>query len=206
MAPAVRHAVISSPCAARCPGSGRRRAAGRTRPGSRRPGAVRTVHVHHGVERGERDRHVRGVGGDAGRAGAEDRQIAVHPGPGRAAGSGLALVARLADVVEVGAPGALQQVAADRCHVAELARTHRPAAPGTAPDSRRRTRGSAARSLLRTRGADAERAPSDPVDAGERQPGRRRPRGPAGATPSRIRSTRFVPPARKRIVGSADGS
>ena len=49
-------------------------------------------------------------------------RLRCSPSIGRAAAAGLALVARRGDVLEVAAAGALQQVAADRRHVAQLAR------------------------------------------------------------------------------------
>ena len=52
----------------------------------------------------------------------EDREVAVLALAGRAAGARRALVARLRDVLEVGAAGALQQVAADGGDVAQLPR------------------------------------------------------------------------------------
>ena len=61
------------------------------------------------------------MGGDAGVAGAEDGMHAVDAADGGAAGAGIALVAVRGRVVEVGAAGALQQVAADGRLVAQLA-------------------------------------------------------------------------------------
>jgi hypothetical protein len=70
------------------------------------------VQVHLGVQRGQRDGQVGRVGGDAVLGRAEDAEVAVRAGDGRAAGAGRTLVAGLGDVLEVAAPGALQQVAA----------------------------------------------------------------------------------------------
>ena len=101
----------------------------------------------------------------------EDREVAVVTR--RAPGSrlpGSPLVARLGDVLEVDAAGALEQVAADRRHVAQLTGGARRAAPGRAPGSASRTRWSAARSLLRHRGADPQPAVGHPVDPVERKP------------------------------------
>ena len=85
-------------------------------------GLVGAEQLDLGVERGQRDGHVRRMGGDAGVARAEDRVDPVEPAERRAAGAGLALVAGRGRVVEVGAAGALQQVAADGRLVAQLAR------------------------------------------------------------------------------------
>jgi hypothetical protein len=61
------------------------------------------------------------VGGDALRTGAEDGVVAVQPVARRTAGAGLALVAGgEADIVEIAATRALQQVAAGGGHVAKL--------------------------------------------------------------------------------------
>ena len=58
--------------------------------------------------------------GNAGIACAQDRVHAVEAADRRAAAARLALVAGCGDVVEVGAPRALQEIAADRRHVAQL--------------------------------------------------------------------------------------
>ena len=72
------------------------------------------------VEGGEGDAHVGGVGGDALVAGAEEGVHAVEAVDGRAAGAGLALVAGIGGVAEIGAAGALHEVAGGGGHVAEL--------------------------------------------------------------------------------------
>ncbi len=85
------------------------------------PDAGRTLHVDDGIERGQRDAHVGGMDGDARLRGAEDRVIAVEAVDRVAALAGVALVAaRSVVVVEIGAAGALEQVAADGGHVADL--------------------------------------------------------------------------------------
>jgi hypothetical protein len=84
------------------------------------PAARSAAHVHGGVERRQRDAHVGRVGRDAVLAGAEDCVLAGQPADGRATRPRRPLVARHGDVVEVHAPGALQQVAAVARHVADL--------------------------------------------------------------------------------------
>ena len=83
--------------------------------------AVGAEHVDVRADGGQRDRHVRGVGGDAVLGVAEDREVAVLALERRAAGAGAALVARLRDVLEVAAARALEEVAADGREVAQLA-------------------------------------------------------------------------------------
>ncbi len=80
------------------------------------------VGLDDGVESDQRDRHVGRVGRDAGRAPAEDGELAVAAGNGGAAGAGLALVAGEGGVAEVQAAGALEQVAADGAEIAYLRR------------------------------------------------------------------------------------
>src|SRR5215211_4165532 len=75
-----------------------------------------------GLQRGERHAHIGRVGGDAVLARAEDRQNAVLAINRRAAGPGLAFVARRAGVVEVVAACALEEVAAGGGGVAQLRR------------------------------------------------------------------------------------
>ena len=70
----------------------------------------------------ERHAHVGGMHRDAGIAGAEDRVHAIEAVDGGAAAARLAFVAGRRDVVEVGAARALQEVAAGRCHIAQLLR------------------------------------------------------------------------------------
>ena len=76
-----------------------------------------------GVERPHRHRHVARMGGDAGVAGAEDRVLPAEAADGGAAAAGLAFVAGLVGVVEIGAAGALQQIAGGRRLVAQLPRS-----------------------------------------------------------------------------------
>ena len=85
--------------------------------------AVQALHDHRGTQRGKRDVHVRRVRGDATLARADDRVDAVEAVSRRTARAGMALVACLERrVVEVVAAGALQQIAADGRHVAQLGR------------------------------------------------------------------------------------
>ncbi len=84
--------------------------------------AGRTRDMNLGIERRKRHAHVGRMGRNAGLARAEDRVHAVEPVAGGAAAAGLALIARRRRVVEVVAARALQQIAAGRCHVAQLLR------------------------------------------------------------------------------------
>ena len=93
------------------------------------------------------------------------------PSTRRAAGARLALVARLGDVLEVGAAGPLQQVAAGGRHVAQLARRARQQRLGEHRVARRAPCGSAARSLLRHRAPIAQPAVGQLIDPVERQAG-----------------------------------
>ena len=85
-----------------------------------------SLDVHGGVEHRERDAHVRGVSGDASIA---DPQHGVHPRLAlerRAPRACRPLVAlRHADVAKVSAAGSLEEVSADRRHVADLRRRAR---------------------------------------------------------------------------------
>jgi hypothetical protein len=87
-----------------------------------RPVALRPAHLHGGLQGGQRDAHVGGMGGDAVLARPEDRVDAGHPADRRAAGAGLALVAGRGRVVEIIAAGPLEQVAARGGRVAQLRR------------------------------------------------------------------------------------
>ena len=84
--------------------------------------ALRPLHVDRRFQRRHRHAHVRRVGRDAVFARAQDGERAVAAGDRRAAGAGLALVARHRGVAEVHAARALQQVAGGRRHVAKLRR------------------------------------------------------------------------------------
>src|SRR5205823_10357393 len=84
--------------------------------------ALRALRVDHRVERGEGDAHVGRVRGDALVTGPQDGVAAVVAVEGRTARPRLALVARPGGVAEVGAAGALEQVAADGGHVPQLRR------------------------------------------------------------------------------------
>ena len=94
-------------------------------------------HIDLGIEGGERDRPVARIDGDAGVAAAEQRMAAIDAVDGRAAAARLALVAgeRLA-AAEIGAAGALQQVAADASPCCGAAARPPARAIPTAPDSR----------------------------------------------------------------------
>ena len=82
---------------------------------------LRPAHLDGGVERNQRDREVRGVGGDAMLARAEHGMPAVLAADRGAAGARRALVAGgVADIAEIRAAGALQEVAAHRRLVAHL--------------------------------------------------------------------------------------
>ena len=74
-----------------------------------------------GIERDQGLREIAGIGGDALLGGAEHRMGAIEAFQRGAAGSRIALVAiGVADVAEIAAAGALQDVAAERRHVAQL--------------------------------------------------------------------------------------
>jgi hypothetical protein len=88
--------------------------------GNHRVRMMRTEHTNGRVECGERDAHVRWVGGDAGVRGAENRMHPVESVDRIAAVVRLPLVASRRPVVEVVAPGTLQEIAADGGHVANL--------------------------------------------------------------------------------------
>ena len=157
------------------------------------------MQLNGGVEGGQRDRHVRGLGGDAVRGVAQYGEVAVGAVAGRAAGARGALVAGLGDVLEVGAAGALEQVAAGGRGVAQLPRgagQQRLGQDGVAVAYG----GGAARSLLRTiapirsppSGSSSIRSSGSRVTSMS---------SPGAPRPSFIRSTRLVPPPRKRAPG-----
>ena len=83
--------------------------------------AAGALHLDRRIQRRQCHRHVRWVRGHAVDARPEHRVATVEPIEGRASGAGVAFVACRRLVVEVQAPGALHQVAADGCHVAQLA-------------------------------------------------------------------------------------
>src|SRR5215468_11515523 len=89
--------------------------------------AMGAEHVDLGVEGGKRDGPVARIDRDAGLAPTEQRMTAVDAADCRAPAPGLALVAGkgLAET-EIGTARALQQIAADRCHVAQLLRRRPP--------------------------------------------------------------------------------
>ncbi|MNO72895.1 hypothetical protein D3C76_638510 [compost metagenome] len=76
--------------------------------------------MHHSFERRQCNAHVRGMGGDAGIAGAENGMDTVQACTRWASAARFALVAGCAGVVEVIATGTLQQVAAGAGHVPQL--------------------------------------------------------------------------------------
>jgi hypothetical protein len=84
-------------------------------------GAGRIHRLDAGVEQLHGHRHVARVGRDAGLALADDGMLARVAADGRTAAARIALVAGLVGVVEVGAAGALQQVAGGGRLVAQLA-------------------------------------------------------------------------------------
>ena len=84
--------------------------------------ALRAAHPDRGVERQHGHGHVARMRRDAGVARAQHRVDAIAPSDGGAATAWLALVARHRRVTEVPAARALEQVAADRGHVPDLAR------------------------------------------------------------------------------------
>ena len=88
--------------------------------------STRTPQVHDGPERRERDAHVRGMGSNASRRGAQNCVDAVEAFDGVAALAWVALITAGAIViVKVGAAGALKNIAANCCHVPDLSRRSR---------------------------------------------------------------------------------
>ena len=83
---------------------------------------VRASNHDVGIERGQRHRHVRGVGRDAAVAGAEYGVHAVDPFQRVAACPRVSLVAGGGEVHKIGTAGALHQVAADARRVSQLRR------------------------------------------------------------------------------------
>lgn len=127
------------------------------------PGALGAVQLDAGVQRGERDGHVRGVGGDAVRGVPEHRVVPVHALTGAATTAGRPLVAGFGDVLEVGAAGALEQVATRGGRVAQLARGARE--QGLGEDGITGADGRMGREIaVADRGADAERAVRELLD------------------------------------------
>ena len=84
-----------------------------------------TLDLHHRVERDERHTEVGRVGCDARIAPAEHGVQAVFAVPGVAAGAGFAPVAGGIYVIKISAARALQEIAADRCCIAQLRRCAR---------------------------------------------------------------------------------
>ncbi len=84
------------------------------------PPAVRSLGVDPGVEGHQRDRDVRGVGGDAVLADAENGMAAVEAVQGRTAAARVPFVARRRRIAEVAAAHPLHHVAAHARHVAQL--------------------------------------------------------------------------------------
>ena len=87
-----------------------------------RPFPLRPQHAHTGIECGQRDRHVRGMRGDARLRCSKDREFAVIALARGTAAARHTLVAGLGDVLEVDAARALQQVTPGGGQVTELAR------------------------------------------------------------------------------------
>ena len=83
--------------------------------------AIGPAEMDHGIEHGERDAHVGRMRGDALIRRAQDGMMAIEPFACVAARARLPLVAaRSIDIVEIQAAGPLEDVAADRRHVADL--------------------------------------------------------------------------------------
>jgi hypothetical protein len=101
-----------------------RRVAGETVEGFKRNFATPALarYLHHCIERYQRDAEIRRVGRDATLAPAEHRVQPRIATARLAAGAWLALIAGTGDVVEVSAPRALQQIAADSRCIAQLCR------------------------------------------------------------------------------------
>ena len=89
------------------------------RDGARRTGGVHRLHLC--VQHAHRNRHVAGIGRDAGIAAAHHRQLPRIAADRRASRTRPALVAGLVGVVEIGAAGALEQIARSGRLVAQLA-------------------------------------------------------------------------------------
>ena len=83
-----------------------------------------------GIQHAQRNRHVAGMGGDTGVAGTDHPERAAEPADRRTAGTGPAFIAGLVGVIEIGAAGTLEQVAAGRRLVAQLPRGTRDDGPG----------------------------------------------------------------------------
>ncbi len=85
------------------------------------PLTARAERFHNGIQRHQRLGEVSGIGGDAVLRDAQHRMLAIDPLQGSTAGAGLALVAGApVGIAEIGTPGALQHIAAERAHVADL--------------------------------------------------------------------------------------
>ena len=178
-----------------------RRAGGADRSAARAL-AAGAAEVDDRVERRERHAHVRRVGGDAGRRGAEDRVDAVEAVDRVAALARAALVAaRTFVVVEIGAAGALEEVAADRRHVADLRR-------GAGQDRAGQHRVALAHgAVLGDRACSSRAAPISRPPSSRSSIAPDRPVTSTSAVGrsivSRIRSTRLVPPPRNLAPGVA---
>ncbi len=162
---------------------------------------ARARHMHLCLQHSKRHAHIGRMHGNAGLAGAEDSVHAVVAADRGATVARLAFVAGRGDVVEVGASRALQKVAADRCHIAQLlgcaghdgAREHRIALlyqrmigkVGVAHES-----------------ADAEPAARRSPPPCPEEAWRHRSASAGRSTSIFIRSTRLVPPAMNLAPGT----
>ena len=81
-----------------------------------------SLYLDRRFQRGKRDILIRGIGGYAILASAEDGQHSVVTADGRASGARLAFIAGMRRVAEVWTASALQQIAAGRRHIAQLGR------------------------------------------------------------------------------------
>lgn len=155
---------------------------------------LRAVQMHGGVERGQGHGHVRRMGGDAVIGVADDREIAVGALPRGAAAAGNPLVAGLRRVLEVRAPRALEQIPAGGRGVAQLA--------GRAGEQRLGETGVAGPDAgvggeIAVAHARSDTQPALGVSEIRSNGSRRMSMSRSGAaTPSFMRSTRLVPPAR----------
>ena len=132
--------------------------------------AFQAANAHGRIERGERNRHVRRMNGDAAFARAENGVDAVLAFERGAARAGLALVAGgERGVVKVMAARSLQEVAAHRGHVAQLRRGAGEERLGKQRIARTHER-MACRRAVADHGADAQAAFWQLANLGERQP------------------------------------
>ncbi|MNQ93682.1 hypothetical protein D3C85_1091620 [compost metagenome] len=81
-----------------------------------------TLHMDHRLQRSQGHAHVRWMRGDTLRTGAKDGVDSIQTVPSRATAAGLTFIARHAGVIKIITTGALQQIAASACHIAQLRR------------------------------------------------------------------------------------